>query len=238
MTFVYSTPPQLQWILTIYLDDHRTRAANLISKLQHLAAGVPLVYIGGQKLLNNTDERLIAILELVIGLAVGVAFLQELRATLRPSETSHPRFGWFELAAGILLVFEAFHGATTKPGYLRPAFLAGTATIGLGLFHHRLQARAKRRRYLKLDDAGLELQSNRFRWYKLKWAELDAIAVSESKIVFQKKNGRTRSIRLLLFRNAEEIRTAILEHPACAKFLSSSVIPPPAVESSTPPAHP
>lgn len=237
MTFVYSTPPRLQWILTIYLDDHRTRAANLISKIQHLAAGVPLVYIGSQKLLNNTDELLIAILEVGIGLAVGAAFLQELRTTLRPSEASHPRFGWFELAAGILLIFEAFHGATTKLGYLRPAFLAGTVTIGLGLFHHRLQARARRRRYLKLDDAGLELRTHRFRWHKLKWGELDAIAVSESKIVFQKKNGRSRSVRLNMLRNADEIRTAILEHPACAELLSSSAIPPPAVESSTPPAH-
>jgi hypothetical protein len=221
--------------LIIYLDDHRTRVANLLSKVQHFAAGVPLLFIGTQKFLNNEDERVIAAIEVAIGLAVCFAFLRELRATVRPSEESHSRFGWFELAAGGLLIFEAFHGPGTKAGYLRASFLAGTVTIGIGLFHHRLQARAHRRRYLKLDDAGMELRTTRFYWSKWKWADVASIDMNESKITFVRKNGRTRSLRLALFRNADEIRSAILDHPASAKLLNEPAIPPPAVESSIPP---
>jgi hypothetical protein len=223
--------------LTIYLDPHRTRIANLLSKLQHLLAGIPLLYIGSQKLANNSPEPAVAALELGIGLAVCLTFLHELRAELRHSRAAHSRFGWFELAAGMLLIFESFHGATTKPGYLRPSFLAGTVTVGLGLFHKRLQARAQRRRYLKLDDDGFELRASRFRRTRLQWVELASIDLKGSKITFHQKTGGHRSIHWRLFRNGDEIRTAIMQHPAAAGLLTKPQptveTPPPATESAT-----
>jgi len=47
--------------------------------------------------------------------------LIELRAAIRHSKHDaahgHPKVGWFDLAAGVLLIYEAFHGAHNKPVY-------------------------------------------------------------------------------------------------------------------------
>lgn len=111
-----------------------------------------------------------AILEVAIGAVVAVTFLRELRQTLRAPGT----WPFISLArghrlvrpaAGALLVFEAFHQPHVKPGYLRPPFLSGMVTIGIGLFHGRLRASNRRRRYLKLDANGVECRWSRFRGF-------------------------------------------------------------------------
>src|SRR5207248_681459 len=103
-----------------------------------------------------------AILEVVIAAVVLIAFARELRAAAKHAP-SHSAIGWFDLAAGIMLLYEAFHGVHHKPAYLRPQFLAGVVTLGLGLVHGRLHAFRQSRRYVKLDETGLEIRTSRFR---------------------------------------------------------------------------
>jgi hypothetical protein len=207
--------------LTIFLDDRRRRLAQLLSKLQHVCAGFPLLFIGVNRLVTDESDRPIAVLEVAIATAVLVAFAQELRAEWRhsakdPETAPHPEVGWFDLAAGFLLIFEAFHGAHTKPGYLRPPFLAGLVAIALGLFHRRLQNFAHHRRYITIDDIGVELRSSPLRRLKIRWADLASIDLSEAKIVFHRTNGRRRSIRLSWYGNADAVRRAVADHPASA----------------------
>jgi hypothetical protein len=213
--------------LTIYLDDRRRRAAGWISKIQHVIAGIPLLIVGIEKFAADAAERPIATLEIAIALAVLVAFVRELRAEFRQSksehgEATHSRFAWFDLAAGALLIFEAFHGHHTKPGYLRPQFYSGLVAIGLGLFHHRLQRLQQRRRYLKLDETGIEFRFGPFRKLDLKWNELASMDLNEQKVVLHRTDGRSHSIRLSWFRNSEAAYRALCGNPAAAALVAAS----------------
>jgi hypothetical protein len=137
----------------VYLDDKRRQFANIVTKIQHATAGFPLLALGLEKF-SKGEELPIAVAETVLALIVLATFAAELRAAIRHSRhgdpPSHPKIGWFDLAAGVLLIYEAFHGAHGhKPGYLLPQFFSGVVTIVLGVLHSRIQHAAGKRRYLK-----------------------------------------------------------------------------------------
>jgi hypothetical protein len=196
----------------IYLHDKRRQFVAWLPKLQHLIGGMPLLLNGVRKLGDET-ERLMAILEIAVASIVLVAFVKELHAELRAhGKPVHSPFGWFDLAAGGLLIFEAFHGAHHKPGYMRPPFLSGVVTIALGLFHARFHEFRARRRYLKIDDAGLEFRVARFRRLILSWKDLDSVDVAGAHAIFCRTDGRRHRVRLNLFHNHHAVRQAITDH--------------------------
>ena len=167
-----------------------------------------------------------AIVEVAIGGVVVLTFIREVRETLRSKEREHPSawhaaIGWFDLAAGGLLIFEAFHQPHVKPGYLRPQFLSGTVAIGLGLFQGRFHGWRRRRRYLSLDANGLECRLSPFRRFSFAWAELESVEISDKEAIFKTKEGQQRTIRPVLYNNGEEIRSAISNHARAAGLLAS-----------------
>ena len=172
--------------------------------------------LGIQKL-QEGEEIPIAILETAIAVVVIGTFLLELRILHRKhrhagSRHSHPRFGWFDLAAGCLLIFEAFHGAHTKPGYLRPAFLSGMATLLLGLFHARIHGFRHRRRYLKIDQSGVECRTAPLRKFRVDWNEIASVEVTADRASFLHNSGRRDAVVLRGLLNAPEVRQAIEAH--------------------------
>jgi hypothetical protein len=202
--------------VVIYLQDKRRQAAAWLQKIQHLIGGVPLLLSGVQNFADDA-ERPMAVVEIVIALLVLTAFIKETRDELRKRGEHHDSaFGWFDLAAGGLLIFEAFHGAHHKPGYLRPQFLSGVVTIGVGLFHGRLHHLMKRKRYLKLDEDGLEFRVTRFRHLRLRWEGLKSIDLSGSCASFERTDGRRHKVRLNVLHDSEKIKRAIAEHAASA----------------------
>lgn len=208
--------------VTIQLEKRGRQLADWPTKLQHFLAGVPLLVVGLNKFLHDPDERAMAALEVLIAAAVIIAFLKELRADLhsirhRDGTHAHSAVGWFDIAAGILLIYEAFHGAHHKPGYLRPQFLSGVTTLCLGIFHGRLQKLKARAAYIKLDEGGFYYRRNRFRKLKLNWADVADITDTSKRVEFRLNDGSTRALSLSTFRNAEEIRHAILEHFEAAR---------------------
>jgi uncharacterized membrane protein HdeD (DUF308 family) len=200
--------------LTIPLEKRGRALADWPTKLQHLIGGVPLLFVGISKLLHDPAERSVAAFEVFIAAAVVLTFVKELKTELRNLKHqhgahAHPAVGWFDLAAGILLIYEAFHGAHHKPGYLRPQFLSGVTTLGLGIFHGRLQQRRARAAYITLDERGFDFRRNRFRRLRLQWSEIATIDQRPNEVTFSLKSGSTRSISLRTFRNGDEIRQAI-----------------------------
>jgi len=111
---------------TIYLDDKRRETAQLVPKIQHAFGGIPLLMTAIAHLREGIDLP-IAGLELAIAVVVLGTFVKDLRAAMRhrrnPHAAGHSVVGWFDLAAGAMLMFEAFHGAHHKPAWLRPQFL-------------------------------------------------------------------------------------------------------------------
>jgi len=200
--------------VTIYLDDKRRVVADLLNKLQHAIAGGPILMIGMGKLAEG-GEWPMALVEIAVALGVFVTFALEVHAAKKHSGKHQP-VGWFDLAAGILLIFEAFHGHHVKPGYLRPQFLAGVTTLGLGLFHARLHALQKRRRYVRLDETGLEIRVSRFRRFSVAWAELASVDLAGSKAIFHRNDGGRHTFRLNLLHNRDEVRKGIADHARAA----------------------
>ena len=204
---------------TIQLDDRRKEIAQMIPKLQHLFGGVPLLITGLQNL-QAGDERLLALFEVGLAVMLLATFIKDLRAAFRhkkhePGHT-HSGFGWFDLVAGGMLIFEAFHSPHHKAAYLRPQFLSGVITIGFGALHGRLHAFHQRRRYLKLDENGLEFRFSRFRHLRLSWKELASVEIRDTIAVFHRTNGRKHTVRLALIRNADDIRQGLLDHAGAA----------------------
>jgi hypothetical protein len=149
----------------------------------------------------------IAALEVAAGTALVVMFLRDLRDAVRHKKHPHPGIAWFDVAAGLMLVFEAFHGQHARTGYMRPQFLAGMATITVGLLHSKLK-----RRYLKLDETGVTCRPARFRGFAIAWAELESVDVSEENAVFHRKDGRRHTLALSPLNHREEVRRAIDEY--------------------------
>ena len=212
--------------MIIYLQDRRLQAADLLTKLQHVFGGFPLLFIGLRKIVSSSPEWPMAIVEVAIGGLVVLTFIRELRQTLRSKEHEHPSawhtaIGWFDLAAGGLLIFEAFHQPHVKPGYLRPQFLSGTVAIGLGIFQGRFHGWRNRRRYLKLDANGMQCRLSPFRRFSLAWTELESVEISDKEATFKTKEGQQRTIRTGLYNNANEIRSAISDHARAAGLLAS-----------------
>jgi hypothetical protein len=198
----------------VHLDDHRWKVADLVSKLQHVTAGVPLLLVAAAKLADEA-ERPMALVEIAIVAGVLVTFARDVHAA-RKHHGAHSSIGWFDIAAGILLIYEAFHGVHHKPGYMRPQFLSGVVTLGLGVFHGRLKAIQRRRRYVKVDENGLEYRASRFRRLRLQWAELASVDVTGNKAVFVRSDGRRHAFRLNLLANHDEVRKGIAEHARAA----------------------
>jgi hypothetical protein len=165
-------------------------------------------------------------LEVTIAAAVLLTFAVEIRAFVRqhkhPSaEHTHPAVGWFDLAAGALLIFEAFHGAHHKLGYMRPQFMAGVVTLVLGLFHGRLAHFTSRRSYLRIDDAGVYCRSSLFRRFSFAWTDLASVAITKDRADFELTDGRRHTISLRSLFNAERVRAAIESHERIAGLLQA-----------------
>lgn len=215
--------------MTIYLQDRRLQTADLLTKLQHVIGGFPLLFIGLKRMSGPSPEWPMAVLEVAIGAIVIAAFVREVRQTLRHkaghhSASWHRAIGWFDLAAGGLLIFEAFHQPHVKPGYLRPPFFSGVVTIGIGLLHGRFHTWRSRRRYLKLDADGIAGRLGPFRRFHFSWADLKSVEVSETEAVFQPKAGESRVVFLRRYNNGEEIRAAIADHARVAGLLAATTI--------------
>jgi len=200
--------------VVIYLKDKRREMALWASKAQHAVAGFPLLFAGIHHL-SDEAERPLALLEIAIaGLVLGtlVFELRAWRHHTKHGTEHHPAVGWFDLAAAAMLMFEAFHGAHTKPGYLRPPFFTAVVTLALGLSHGRLHHWQTRRRHLTVDETGLKFRISPVRRFSVQWNELSSMDFHGNRADFDYRSGRQRSLDLGRYRNAEEVRRALLEH--------------------------
>jgi hypothetical protein len=206
----------------VYLDARRQHVASIVGKLQHATAGIPLLALGMRNL-REGEGTAIAVAEVVIAAGVLLTFVIELRATIRHIKDGgrrhHAKVGWFDLAAGLMLFYEAFHGEHHKAFYLRAAFVTGALTILLGLLHHRLSSAAQKKRYFKIDDGGIEYKMM-FRGWSIPWDQLESVDLGGTKAVFALTDGRRHTLRLGGLLNSDAVRRAISDHPGAAKLLN------------------
>jgi hypothetical protein len=202
---------------TIYLHDRRQARVDIVSKLQHVTAGVPLLLAGLARLRSDgSGEKLLALVEIGVAAAVLSAFVVEFRATRRQARDGHhghhQPVGWFDIAASGMLFLEAWHQTHPggKPIYVRPTFLAAVTTLAVGLAHGWISRFRKRRRYVTVDANGVRARFGPFRHMSFAWADVVAVRVHETTAEIETARGR-RSIKLRRYANAAAVTDALLD---------------------------
>jgi len=207
--------------MIVHLHDRRVVAAGLVQKLQHALAGFPLLFVGVRHL-GEEGELPIAILEIVIAVLVLGTFARQVHAAGK-KHASHAKVDWFDLAAAAMMMFEAFHGVHHKPFYMRVQFVSAVTTAGLALLHGKLHARRAKKRYVKLDENGMEVRMGLWSRFSLGWAELDRIHLGQDKAVFHRNDGKQHTIGFRLLDNHEEVRKHISDHARAAGVSTETV---------------
>jgi hypothetical protein len=200
--------------MVIQLHDRKVVVAGLVQKLQHALAGFPLLLLGVRHL-SEEGEMPIAILEIVIAGLVLATFARQVHAA-RKSHAAHSRVDYFDLAAAAMMMFEAFYGHHHKPPYLTPQFFTAVTTTAVALFHGKLHARRAKRRYVKLDENGVEVRTGLFRRFSLGWADLDRVHIAQDKAVFHLTDGKRHTIGFRMLGNHEEVRKHLADHALAA----------------------
>lgn len=208
--------------VSIPLRSLRRERAQLFQKLQHAVPAVSLLIVGAQRIQRH--ERglglALAVGEIVIGALLFRSLAKAFAATKRSrvhsattgtgTHAGHPHgIDWIDVMVAAVLVFEVVEHWLVHHHLQRPTVLVAAVTLGLGLFHGRLDARAARRRVLRIDDTGIRVSRRLFRGFFVPWADMESIELGDRWARIIARGGRERRIDLLDLRNGAEIREAL-----------------------------
>ncbi|MEP7087381.1 MAG: hypothetical protein ABI884_08595 [Gemmatimonadota bacterium] len=209
--------------ITIRLDDKRRQLGVWWQKIQHVASGIPLLLAGIDRLdLPGTNGRILAIAEIAVAAALLMMFIREagkeaqkrLEKSPASSAHAHEHSGpeWFDVVAGVLLILEAV--ISTHPGgkplYEHAILYLGIVTLFTGLAHGVLSGFSWKRRFVRVDDAGLRARLSPFRKFNVAWSDVIDIRLGERSVIVVTKE-ESHEIPLSHYGNAIEIRTAVAD---------------------------
>lgn len=194
--------------LTIHLETKRRRKAQRISMIQHGAAAL-LLFIGGFSKISagESEEYLLAVLELLAGAAVLISMFFELRKT---GEHEPGAIKWLDIFAGVMLVVEGISKLHAGPKHYPMAFanfLAAAATFLVGIFHHQITHATR----ITVDDEGISARTSPVRKLRFSWKEIQAITVDDAAIRIVTAKGE-KKIRLSNLINGKEVKRLFLDH--------------------------
>jgi hypothetical protein len=205
--------------ITIPLDDKRRQIGAWWQKLQHVIGGAPLLVAGINRLQAQGGEgRLFALAEIVVSIVLLAMFARDVRAaaaakmgkTERAEAHEHSGPDWFDVVAGLLLILEAIRSVHPggKPLYQHALLYTGAVTLLTGLAHGLLTNLSRKRRFIRIDDAGLHVRLSRFRKFDIASPDLIEMQLHEDAAVLVSESGR-HLIPLSRYGNASEIRAAL-----------------------------
>lgn len=189
----------------ILLDDLGFERAKRVQTIQHvLVAGVMLV--SGYRSLAGAEASLAhrgtAILQLGAGSLLFLAIAVERR---RHAAMSHARFGWIEIASGVLLFAEGLEKHHDGK-WFHADYFSGVLLLLLGLFEGPFSRWRSGRRYLEDGATAFRAKTGPLRGFRLGWSDIRKARADAGTITFVKADGESRSIRLARYRNREEVR--------------------------------
>ena len=190
---------------TIYIDAHAMRRHERLSALKECVAAVILLQAGWRGLAAAGLSPL-RVLDLLVGFAVlGVGAVELKRGK---------KFGtwvrWFDITVGALLGLEGL--TLESQGHHHPSLIAsyyavGVAYVLIGVFHHQLG----RRRYIRLDDDGIQVRLTPLRRYRLPWPDITRVVGHPDAIEVFSKGGTRHEIPRRFVPNLDEIRDLMLD---------------------------
>lgn len=189
----------------IYLVDRRRKLLNKYEAVQQGAAAVVLITAGYDRLQSAPETPSVFSAALI---AAGVLLLLVAARELRGHESKH--VGVLNLVAGVALLTEWGVSVADGGKLFRPSLVMGLLSLGLGLFHARVQRGRKNRRTLRMDADGLAFWLNPFRRFRVRWVELAWISVQPTEIRLRRLSGRQHRIPLRRLENAPEVSAAVL----------------------------
>ena len=190
---------------TIYLDAHAMRRHERLSALKE-AVGAALLLSTGLDALAADGLSGLVVLDFLVGSGVlGVAFLE-----LRRGKKFGTVVRWLDVGVGGLLIAEAIRLATEGQHHQSLIFLyygTGIAYCLAGIFHRQLG----RRRYVRIDDDGVQVRLNLFRRFRLLWPDIVRVVGYESRVEIHTRNGGRYEVEERYVPNLRDIRELLLE---------------------------
>lgn len=208
--------------ITIQLDDKRRKLAAWWQKVQHIVGGAPLLLAGVNRFqLSAGMGRALALVEISVAGALLAIFVRDVRNAVRqrgaspksqPHGTAHSGPDWFDVVAGLLLILEAVLATHPgdKPLYEHAILYLGATTLVAGLAHGPLTGLSWKRRFVRIDSAGIRARLSPFRKFNVSWADIIDIRLGERSVIVMTK-GSSHPIPLNHYGNAIEIRTALAD---------------------------
>ena len=188
---------------TIYVDAHAMRRHQRASALKECVAALLLLDAGWNTLSSFGWSPLV-----VLDLAVGLAVLAIGAVELKRGRKFGSWIRWFDVAVGVLLALEGVTLAAEGKRYvIYLYYAAGLAYVLVGLFHRYLG----RRRYVRLDDDGVQVRLTPFRGFRLLWPDIVRVVGQPDSIELFSRNGRCHEITRRHVPNLDEIREHTLE---------------------------
>jgi hypothetical protein len=202
------------------MRSRRRQRAQAGQKLQHVIATAGLLTAAFMTLTHDPHgfELWLAVAEIITSAFLITTFARSLRGFLPgrrhvpPSHGAHTHRGvdWVDIWAGGVLFVEAAETWRRTGHIWSPPFLAGVATLAIGLFHGRLASRRERQRSLRLTDDGLTIGARPpFNAFKAEWRDILSITTGEREAEIRTRGGRTRRIDLADLENAHDVRGAL-----------------------------
>ena len=211
--------------VTISLDDKRRKLGVWWQKLQHVIGGVPLLLAGVDRLqAPSRGGHWLAIVEIVMATLLLALFVRDARAEAlvrmknrslaEPFTRPHVHKGpeWFDVTAGALLIVEtvlSMHPGS-KPLYEHALLYLGLSTVLTGLAHGQLTSLSWKRRFIRVDDAGLHVRLSRFSKFDVDWTDVIDIRLGERNAIVVTKSG-SHTIPLSRYLNARDITDALAD---------------------------
>jgi len=186
---------------------HLTRSSRVALRANHVFPAVMLILVGVEGLLEGGGEGFI---RPVIEIVVGAAVLFAVRRELKRDRAIHTGVGWFDVFAGLMIIWEGIGklhaGRIFQPGAL--LVLTGVATIAIGLFHRRFAGI----RSLRFSPEGFHITLSPLRRLKIRWTDLSKIDSRGDSVMITLVGGRTRRISLRRIENRSDVTQAINTH--------------------------
>lgn len=202
--------------ILVPLRSKRQRRALAVQKLNHAIPAFGLLLAGAQGISDGRHGFgfYLGVFELASAAALIVLTIRELRSAI-VSAHAHEHHGvdWVDIAAGFVLLAEAAEHWHVTGHISRPTLLTAVATFALGLSHGRLTRGKRRRRVLRVDEAGIAIAGRPFKARRIDaaWGDVQSIDVGDRWAVVRTRGGRERRLDLSDLDTAPEARAALIE---------------------------
>lgn len=212
--------------VTIHLKDRRVLAANANDLLGHgVAAFGVLGAVSGSFPPRTPADTILAAAQGVAAIALLAAIVREVWEIRSGVDRDHG-ISWVNLFAAAVLTAGLVQRYQTTGRFSRPAAITALLAAVLAFAGPRIKRRQAERRSLRLDDDGILFRFGPFRRFAARWDEIAALRRDGATLRVELRDGRTRSVRLRLVTNRDDVFAALADHATARGIPSATAAPP------------